>query len=484
MIDVNAEPPRDGDRETRDAASDAAVASEHILCVDDDEPAREALESMLRRLGYVATGVPDVLGALQALARLPVRAIISDMQMPGLSGMDLLDLMRQQGRAIPVIMLTGHGTIEHAVAAIKAGATDFLTKPIRLPELRLTVERTVTIGRLQEENAALLREVRAHRSGSQIVGESEVVRRLLQDVAAAASSRATVLLQGESGTGKELLARAIHEQSARARKPFVRINCAALPEGLVESTLFGHEKGAFTGAVKRSIGAFERAEGGTILLDEVSEMRLDLQPKLLRVLQEREIERLGGSVTIPVDVRVIATTNRHLAEDAAAGRFRQDLFYRLSVFPIVVPPLRDRREDIPDLAQRFAMRAADESGKSVDGFEPEALAMLKAHDWPGNVRELQHAVERAVILTQTNMLQPHLFLACCAREPVAWRSTSPGAGDAGHVFRFPTLNLAEVEREVIAQGLAAAGGNRTRAAEMLGVDVRTLRRKLNGPDDQ
>lgn len=472
-----------------------------ILCVDDDEQIRRAVEAMLRRMGYEVTSVADVKSAVQSLGGARFDLVITDMQMPMLGGMDLLDLMRQEGDETPVLMLTGHGTIEQAVAAIKAGAANFLTKPVTLDQLALTVEQALAQSRLREENAALRREVQTHASDHDIVGESAAVLRLMESVAAAASSRATVLLQGESGTGKELLARAIHRQSDRARGPLVRINCAAMPEGLIESTLFGHERGAFTGAFKRSIGAFERADGGTLLLDEVSEMRLDLQPKLLRVLQEREFERVGGSGTITTDVRVVATTNRNLAAEVAEGRFREDLYYRLSVFPIEVPPLRERLDDIPLLAHRFAARAAVEAKKPIDGFAPETLELLKRQPWPGNIRELQHAIERAVILATDPILRPHLFSqfhgesvmpqgggsGACNGSGNGTRTgggtdsdTAAAPGQGTHSFLFPGLTLVEIERLVIDRALATAGGNRTQAANLLGIDIRTLRRKLNG----
>ncbi|HEY5060649.1 MAG TPA: sigma-54 dependent transcriptional regulator [Gemmatimonadaceae bacterium] len=468
-----------------------------ILCVDDDEQIRRAIEAMLRRLGYDVTAVADVKTAVQSLGGARFDLVITDMQMPMLGGMDLLDLMRQDGDETPVLMLTGHGTIEQAVAAIKAGAANFLTKPVTLDQLALTVEQALAQSRLREENAALRREVQTHRSDHEIVGESVALLRLMESVRAAATSRATVLLQGESGTGKELLARAIHEQSDRARGPFVRINCAAMPEGLIESTLFGHERGAFTGAFKRSIGAFERADGGTLLLDEVSEMRLDLQPKLLRVLQEREFERVGGAGTITTDVRVVATTNRTLANEVSEGRFRQDLYYRLSVFPIEVPPLRDRLDDIPLLAHRFAARAAAEAKKQIDGFAPETIELLRQQPWPGNIRELQHAVERAVILATEPVLRPYLFAqfrsapavdddnsliyrSCNSAATSSGAETGAADGAGTHVFMFGGLTLADIERLVIDRALATADGNRTQAAQLLGIDVRTLRRKLNG----
>ena len=459
-----------------------------VLVVDDEAVVRATTARMLERAGHEPVAVEGVAAALQRLRHERVDVVVSDWQMPSLDGFDLLELMKLDGLATPVVMVTAFGGVANAVAAIKAGAVNYLLKPFQTEELELALTQALSVGKLREENAALLREVQSRRGGVEIVGESFALRKLLESIAAAAKSRATVLLQGESGTGKELLARAIHDQSDRQGKPFVRINCAALPEGLIESTLFGHERGAFTGALKRSIGAFERANGGTLLLDEISEMRLDLQPKLLRVLQEREFDRLGGAGPVQVDVRVIATTNRDLAAEAATGRFRQDLYYRLSVFPIVVPPLRDRRDDIPLLAYRFAARAAAEANKSFQGFTPEALELLREHIWPGNVRELQHAVERAIILSAEPTLQGHLFAqlktelrpgidAAARRVHRAGEEDTPGA----HTLVVASLDLSDIERQVIDHALAISGGNRTRAAALLGIDVRTLRRKLNGP---
>jgi DNA-binding NtrC family response regulator len=333
------------------------------------------------------------------------------------------------------------------------------------------------------------------RSERQIIGDSPAMRRILQTVAMAAPTRATVLLQGESGTGKELFARAIHDQSDRSDQPFIKLNCAALPEGLVESALFGHEKGAFTGAIRRVEGAFERAHRGTLLLDEISEMRLDLQAKLLRVLQEQEFERVGGTTPIRVDVRIIATTNRDLAAEAAAGTFRNDLYYRLSTIPVQIPPLRERPDDVPALAYRFARATAAETGQELHGISPDALALLQRYDWPGNVRELQHVVERAVILSHEPILQPRCFDAqrfgltdagagAFGPQAVAAHGGFGAAGRGGAVdgaVVLHTLNLAEAEQVLIEHALGATGQNRTRAAELLGINVRTLRNKLNTP---
>jgi two-component system NtrC family response regulator len=487
-----------------------------ILYVDDEASVGLILQDILQRAGHVAVGAKNVPQALEILSRGGVDLIISDYRMPGITGIEFINLLAREGYDVPLIMLTGHGSIEHAVASIKAGAVDYITKPVRPQQLDLAVGQALELVRLRRENDSLRREVMEFRSERQIVGESPSIRRILQTVAMAAPTRATVLLQGESGTGKELFARAVHEQSDRRSRPFIQLNCAALPEGLIESALFGHERGAFTGAVKRVEGAFERAHRGTLLLDEVSEMRLDLQAKLLRVLQEQEFDRVGGTTPIRVDVRVIATTNRDLAAEASAGRFRGDLYYRLGVIPILIPPLRERRGDIPMLALRFALRIAHETGKEVRAFSPEALAYLQGQDWPGNVRELQHAVERAVILSSEPVIQLHAFDASRygltptppaqaeLQRPAALaataRATPPSVSnvavsgavdepDFAAVSRvlptgalvLDTYNVAEAERALIAGALAATAGNRTRAAGLLGISARTLRNKLNTP---
>ncbi len=459
-----------------------------ILYVDDEPAVGLILEDTLQRAGHVALGAHNVPEALQILARGGVDLIISDYRMPGITGLEFLAMLQNEGYDIPLIMLTGYASIEHAVSAIKAGAIDYITKPVRPEQLELAVAQALEVVRLRLENQQLRREVMEFRNERQIIGDSSVIRRLMQTVATAAPTRATVLLQGESGTGKELFARALHDQSDRRDKPFIKLNCAALPEGLVESALFGHERGAFTGAVRRVEGAFERAHHGTLLLDEISEMRLDLQAKLLRVLQEQEFERVGGTALIRVDVRIIATTNRDLAAAAARGEFRQDLYYRLSVMPIVIPPLRERAEDIPTLAYRFAMRAAAEMGKAVHGIAPDAIELLQQHVWPGNVRELQHAVERAVILSAEPMLPATAFAIAPgpAIAPANGTATGRGPGhlrlastSGSHSFELPSLKVADAERVLIQRALVASGQNRTRAAELLGISVRTLRNKLN-----
>jgi DNA-binding NtrC family response regulator len=478
----------------------------NILCVDDEATALLILEDTLERAGHRTVAVHNVERALETLAHGGIDLVISDYRMPGTTGLELLARIQREGYDVPLIMATGYASIEHAVAAIKAGAIDYVTKPIRPPQLELAVEQALEVVRLRRENAALRDEVLRFRNERQIIGESVALRRILQTITTVAPTRATVLLQGESGTGKELLARAIHNLSDRSTGPFITVNAAAMPESLVESMLFGHEKGAFTGAIKQVKGAFERAHGGTLLLDEISEMRHELQAKLLRVLQEYEFERVGGTLPIRVDVRVIATTNRDLADAVSKGEFREDLFYRLSVMPLQVPPLRERLDDVPVLAQYFAQRSARELGRDVAGLAPQTLQLLQGYDWPGNVRELAHAVQRAVILCPDPVVGPEYFdgarfgLIAGPSEPgngavqPSSGADGPGAGSrrqelaaAGPTtgakadVRLQTLNIAAAEQALIEQALVATGQNRTRAAELLGISVRTLRNKLNNP---
>ena len=449
----------------------------NVLYVDDEPAIGLILQDTLERLGHSAIGATNVPEALQALARERIDLIISDYRMPGLSGLEFLEVLREQGRDVPVIMLTGYATIEHAVASIKAGASDYITKPVQPEQLEHAVNQALEMSRLKRENESLRQEVMEIRAAREIVAKSEVMRSALQTVSTAAPTRATVLLLGESGTGKELFARAIHNQSDRSERPFVKLNCAALPEGLVESALFGHEKGAFTGAIRKVEGAFERAHGGTLLLDEITEMRSELQSKLLRVLQEQEFERVGGTDTIHVDVRIIATSNRDLEDAVEKGEFRRDLFYRLSVMPIRIPPLRDRPEDIPLLAHHFAQRVAAGLKREISAIDPDAMALLQRHHWPGNVRELQHVVERAVILSSGPVLHVSSFdsvrTTLGRRTPVSVAATVDDAS-----VKLPSLNIEEAEAALINRALRETGGNKTKAAALLGLTDRTLRNKL------
>lgn len=447
-----------------------------ILCVDDEAGALDILKETLRQAGHEPVGVRNVDAALAVLGRGGVDLVLSDYRMPETSGLEFLNRIQEEGLDVPLIMITGHASVGHAVTAMKAGAIDYVTKPVRAGQLELVVGQALELVRLRRQNQALRSEVSELRAGNELVGQSAPFKKLLDVIRAAAPTRASVLLQGESGTGKELLARTIHEMSGRDDGAFITVNCAAMPEHLVESILFGHEKGAFTGAVKQVKGAFERANRGTLLLDEISEMRLDLQAKLLRALQENEFERVGGTAPVRVDVRVIATTNRDLPTEVDEGRFRQDLYYRLNVLPMRVPALRERPDDIPRLAQHFARKVALDLGRPVPGFTPDAVEMLRAYAWPGNVRELAHAVERAVILAQGEDLGPEAF------DLLDSAPTGPGTALPDGAVVLETLRVDEAEAVLIDAALERTEGNRTQAAALLGMSVRTLRSKLNRSD--
>ena len=446
-----------------------------ILCVDDDHAVATVLTHVLKRLGHSPIVASDIDTAFRTLVKTKIDLVVSDFRMPGGSGLDLLRKMHEESLTVPVIMMTGYSSVEHAVEAIKSGAVDYLTKPLQPETLELAVNQALEVSELRQENVRIRTEISSLRSTRSIVGNSSALRQVMETIQAIAQSPATVLLRGESGTGKELFARAIHDQSPRHDKPFISINCAAMPEGLVESTLFGHEKGAFTGATEASAGAFERADGGTLLLDEITEMRLDLQAKLLRVIQEREFERVGGRRTQRVDVRLIATSNRPLEDEVAEGRFREDLFYRLAVVPIEAPPLRERREDIPALVRHMVERVCRESGTELKSVTDESLQLLSSYSWPGNVRQLANTVERAVLLSKSSALGPEAFGPLPSTD-----ASSPAVHAANDViFTARTLNLAEVERVAIDRALEVTGGNRTKAAQLLGCTDRTLRNKLN-----
>ncbi len=454
----------------------------NILCVDDNPTELLLLTKILEGVGHevgVAAHVPE---ALEALRRQSYDLIISDYRMPKVNGLELLGIIRREGYEVPLIMSTAYGTIEDAVASIRGGAIDYITKPVRAEQLEFAVRQALELTRLRRENATLRGEVAHFRQEREIVGESAAFQRVLLIVRTVAPTNATVLIEGESGTGKELLARAIHDLSGRNDRAFVAVNCAALPETLIESMLFGHEKGAFTGADRRFAGAFERADGGTLLLDEVSEMRADLQAKMLRVLQEQELERLGGSKPVRIDVRVVATTNRSLEAEVEAGNFREDLYYRLHVVPIRVPPLRDRREDIPLLAQRFVQRAVARHDLDPVQLDADSLALLRTRDWPGNVRELQHAVERAVILNRGPLLGPAAFTEGAPEEIARERAEPEGNGNHPRIT-LRSFSLSAAESVLIERALEWTQGNRTRASRLLGISDRTLRNKLNRPRD-
>ncbi|KMQ51600.1 Response regulator [Chitinispirillum alkaliphilum] len=437
-----------------------------ILVVDDNELFRESIVETLRRQGYDITAAVNGPGALNVFENGKFDLVISDMKMPGMSGIELLERVRQIDKDVPFLIITAYGAIDTAVDAMKKGAYDFLQKSDNLiRELELTVQRSLEYRSLQKENVQLKN---ALRSKWQYLGSTNCIETMRQTVKAIAESRSTVLITGESGTGKELVARSIHYQSPRSHGPFVKINCAALPEGLIESELFGHEKGAFTGAITRKAGKFETASGGTLLLDEIGEMPMTAQAKLLRVLQEREIQKVGGDNTVEVDVRIVATTNRNLQEMVNEGTFREDLFYRLNVFHIHIPPLRERKDDIEQLVRHFIDKYNDENGFSVEGLENGCIEALVSYNWPGNIRELENAVERAVVLTRTGAINPQSF-----KVPTESFCTKSQNGIAAGI------TIAEAEKMLIYKTLEECQQNRTRASEMLGISIRTLRNKLN-----
>ena len=450
-----------------------------ILCIDDQPAVGATLAGALRQMGHRPVLAGTLEEGLQAVTTESIDLIISDQRLAYGAGIDLLSTLREQGYDIPVIVTSPFNSVEQAVISIRHGALDYLTKPLRAEAVRIAVTNAIELDRIRRVNEDIRREISSLRGARAIVGSSRALRAVMDVVQSVAPTRATVLLEGESGTGKELFARAIHDLSPRSSEPFVSVNCAALPEQLVESLLFGHERGAFTGATARAHGAFERAHRGTLLLDEISEMRLDLQGKLLRAIQEQEFERVGGSQAIHVDVRIVATTNRDLRAEVESGRFRRDLYYRLHVVPIHTPPLRERLEDIPILVDHFLRTVAAQVGvKPVPVVTAEALAVLQRRVWRGNIRELANAVERAVILCRGRRLTSQSF-------GLAEEQGGDPAGDGrrGRPRLTPTpeeatLNLRVLERITIQRALAATGGHRTRAARILGISERTLRNKL------
>jgi two-component system response regulator HydG len=447
----------------------AAPGDATILVVDDDPGLRESLERTLTREGYRVLLAFDGQGALERLHAGTVDLVLTDLRMPGLSGIELLRAARAVAPDVDVVLLTAFGTIEEAVKAMKDGAYDFLTKPVQRPQLLRVVRSALERRKLIQQNRALRQRLDALLQQGAALGTSPAFRRMMTLVEQVAESSATVLIQGESGTGKELVARTIHARSPRRQGPFVAVNCAALPEALLESELFGYEKGAFTGAVGRKPGRFELADGGTLFLDEVADLSLVTQPKILRVLQEGELERLGGTRTVHVDVRIVAATNQDLAQLVREKRFREDLFYRLHVITITVPPLRERREDIRLLAQHFLRIYAAKNNRRLEGFTEEALRHLEGYSWPGNVRELENVVERAVVLARASLIDVGDL-----PEEIAGALPLP---EGTLTVRLGTP-LAEVERRLLEATLRATRGNKALTARLLGIDVRTVARKL------
>jgi DNA-binding NtrC family response regulator len=485
-----------------------------VLVVDDKEMLRDSVGATLVRAGLEVQTADSASLALDMIARRRPDVVLTDLKMPGMSGIELLEHVRRIDDELPVILMTAFATVETAVKALKLGAFDYITKPFEGDQLLISVKRAVEHARLSRENAVLRSGLIPGEPGprglDRLVGQSPAMRRVKEQVLAVAESHGTVLLVGESGTGKEVVARAVHELSPRRNGPFLGVNCAALSESLLESELFGHERGAFTGAERLRKGRFELADRGSLLLDEISEVSTRIQAKLLRVLQERVIERVGSSVSIGVDVRVIATSNRDLPKAIERNEFRQDLFFRLNVLPIHLPPLRDRLEDVPALAEHFIQRIAARDGKEGLHMDPEAVAALQAYPWPGNVRELQNICERAAVLTRTPRIARALvepWLTGCAgvggprgqaqangaihavngaagspplMEPKVGLQARAPADAAGDSTIIPITGrlLEDIEREAIVSTLMRFNGHRQKTAQALGIGVRTLGLKL------
>ena len=440
-----------------------------ILVVEDEPIQCHFIALLLRKQGYRVRTAADGAAGMEVVRREPVDVVLTDYMMPGLSGFDLLKAIRAVNPEIAVILITAYGTVRGAVEAMKEGAFDYLTKPIDFDELNLVLKRAIERRHLLSENRDLKRQVEGRHLFKGIISVSDAMEEVLNLASRVAPSQATVLLRGESGTGKEVVARAIHAASPRRDNPFVAVNCAALNANLIESELFGHEKGAFTGADRQRRGRFEQADGGTLLIDEVVEIPVETQAKLLRVLQERTFERVGGDETIRVDVRIIPAGSRDLERRNTEGRFGEELFYRLNVETVHLPPLRSRRADIPPLVEHFLNHYAKENRKAIAGVSREAMDLLMKYDYPGNVRELENLIERAVVIARGSLLTTDDL-------PVLLRSGPPSP--ASHLSSTLPDMVKSLEREVIARALRDTGGNQSRAAAVLGLTERTLRYKL------
>jgi len=472
--------------------TEAAPAPHATLLVADDDPAvRESLERTLEREGYAVVLAPDGQAAMERLRAGGIDLVLSDLRMPGLTGLELLREVKALSPDLDVVMLTAFGTVEEAVKAMKDGAVDFLTKPFQRAQLIRVIRKALERRALIQENKALQRRLDDLLRQGDYIGVSPAFRRMMMLVDQVANSSATVLIYGESGTGKEGAARAIHERSPRRAGPFVAVNCAALPENLLESELFGHEKGAFTGAAGRKEGRFELADGGTLFLDEVADLSPVTQPKILRVLQEGEFERVGGTRTIRVDVRIVAASNQDLGALVREKRFREDLYYRLNVITVTAPPLRERREDVAVLAQHFLRLYAAKNNRKLEGLSDEALRCLEAYAWPGNVRELENVLERAVVLARgpvvdvadlpANIAERAVMLE---RGPDAHAMKDDGPAPDGYFRIRVGTTLAEAEQRMLEETLRFTKGNKTLAAKMLGIDPKTVFRKLKAGETE
>ena len=442
--------------------------SARILVVDDEVSARTALADLLRDEGYDVEMAADAFQALDMYEAFAPDVVLTDLQMPGMDGIELMKKIRAGEDPAAVIVMTASSDVGFAVEAMHAGAADYLTKPLDFDELLVVLGKAISTQELVRETRALRQRMRDRVAPSNIIGAAPPMQRVFEIIDQVAPSRATVLITGESGTGKELVANAIHQRSPRAAGPFVKLHCAALAESLLESELFGHEKGSFTGAMARKDGRLSLADGGTLFLDEIGEVSPAIQVKLLRFLQEHEFERVGGTQTIRGDVRVIAATHRNLLDEIAKGRFREDLYYRLNVVSLEMPALRERRSDIPALAKFFVDRYAKDNGKSIEGCSPEALELLMNYNWPGNVRELENAIERAVVLSTGSLIETKHLPASV--KPMMVSNGMPVV---------PGATMAEVERYTILETLKSTGGSTSRAAEVLGISPRTIQYRLH-----
>ena len=445
----------------------------HILIVDDDPNHLKTLQTIVKSWGYRVSTADDGVKAVENVKEQPFSLILMDVRMAQMSGIEALKRIKQYNPAIPIIIMTAYSSVDSAVEALKSGAYDYLTKPLDFEVFKITIERALEHSGLKEENAILKSKMGTGYELENIIGKSRPMKELIEMMSMVAPTEATVLITGESGTGKELIARSIHRNSPRKNGPLVVVNCAALTETLLESELFGHEKGAFTGADKRREGKFKQADKGTIFLDEIGETSPAMQAKLLRVIQEREIQRVGGNETLKVDVRIIAATNRNLEDEVKKGNFREDLFYRLNVVTLHIPPLRERKDDIPLLAQHFLEKYAKKNNKSVKGFSPLAMDMLLKYSWPGNVRELENVIERAVILL------PGEYITEKELPSTVVEDYEKEKDEELLLTQFMANRpLKEIEKQVILATLKDCGGNKSETARRLGINRKTLHKKL------
>jgi len=460
-----------GENALKTAGTAPHLASERVLIVEDDAAARVGLEQLVKSWGFVAASAADGEDALEKVTSFRPAIVISDLVMPRLDGLGLLRALQAQGADVTTLLLTAQGTVETAVEAMKEGAYDYLTKPVDIQRLKVLLDKIVERLETFREVKALRRQLREHGTFGSMIGNSPEMRKIYQVVEQAAPTSASVLIAGESGTGKELVAQTIHQLSPRAAFPFVAINCAAIPETLLESEIFGHEKGAFTGAADRRQGCFELADRGTLFLDEIGEMTPSTQVKLLRVLQELRFRRLGGRTEQSVDVRVVAATNMEPQDAVQKGKLREDLYYRLNVFALRLPPLRERKEDLPLLIQAFINEFNTRNQRSIVGVDHQTMRILEQHEWPGNVRELKNVIERATILAAGPFIEPQHLPPSLSEEPPA--PLRP------QVQLAPGTTVEEAERQLIVMTLEHTRDNKTRAAEILGISLKTLHNKLN-----